>query len=83
MQQHFRAEQRKKRREERLRFRKEQLRKKRQTKKPNNPEITFQQGIDKLLILSMVLNFEPPFSAFRSFYRNIRKRKNRKFAYFS
>ena len=35
MQQHFRAEQRKKRREERLRFRKEQLRKKRQTKVRN------------------------------------------------
>ena len=45
MQQHFRAEQRKKRREERLRFRKEQLRKKRQTKKPINNEITFRQGI--------------------------------------
>ena len=48
MQQHFRAEQRKKRREERLRFRKEQLRKKRQTKKPSNHEThTFHQGIRK------------------------------------
>ena len=37
MQQHFRAEQRKKRREERLRYRKEQLRKKRQTKTQRPP----------------------------------------------